>query len=114
MNITFISIIASLVAVFYLTNGVVKFIKKENRQTFFKFFLTVTVWGGVILFSVFPGVTHYLSEKLGLGKNLNTLIFVGFICVFAVTFKILRIIERIERDVSALVRREALNNLKKK
>ncbi len=114
MNITLLSIVASLVSVFYLARSLYKFFRKEKGQTFFKLFLTTIVWGGVILFSIFPNLAHFLSVKFGLGENLNTLIFIGFIIIFAVLFKLIKIIEKIEKDISEIVRKEALKKLEKK
>jgi hypothetical protein len=50
----------------------------------------------------------------GLGENLNTLIFIGFVAVFVMIFKIINIIERIEKNISEIVRKEALGHLEDK
>lgn len=114
MQFSIPQIILALVALVFLANGTVKFFRKEKTQTLFKFFSNVIIWSGVIVFSLFPKLTHALSEKLGFGESLNTLIFIGFFIVFIILFKIINIIERTERSISEIVRKEALGKLNKK
>jgi hypothetical protein len=107
-------LILGLIALFYLVNGFRHFLRREKSQTFFKFFLTVIIWSAVLLFAVFPSTSHQLSRELGLGSNLNTLIFIGFVLVFIIFFKLLSIIERLERNISDIVRNEALEVISNK
>lgn len=113
INISIYQIFLGIVAIFFLANGVLKFFSKEKSQTFFKLLMTLIIWGSIFSFAIFPKVSHLLSEKLGLGENLNTLIFIGFVFVFAIIFKLLSILERIERNISEIVRKESLSNIKK-
>ncbi|MDO8506981.1 MAG: DUF2304 domain-containing protein [bacterium] len=117
MEITKISIfqiIISLVAVAMIYSGTVKFLNKEKSQTFIKFFLTFFIWVGVLAFTLFPGLAQTLSKTLGFGNNLNTLIFAVFVVIFLILFKILNVVEKIERNMSEIVREEALKEIKMK
>lgn len=104
----------ALVAFLFLSNGVFKFIKRERSQTFFKLFITLTIWGSIFFFSLFPKTAQELSNTLGLGGNLNTLIFIGFVVIFMILFKLLNIIEKLEHNISEIVRKEALERLNEK
>ena len=108
-------IILAIIAVIFLGTGITRFLKQEKSQTLFKFLVTVIIWGSIFIFSVVPSASHSLSRALGLGNNLNTLIFIGFVILFVIVFKLLNIIERLERNISEIVRKEALEklNLKK-
>lgn len=105
-------IILGLVALLFISNGLIKFFSKESKQTLFKLFSVIIIWGIIFAFSVFPQATHVVSKKLGFGENLNTLIFTGFVAVFIILFKLLNIIEKLERNISEIVRKEALGRLK--
>ena len=101
----------SLVAIVFILSSAFKYLKKEETQTLFKFFVSIVVWGLIFAFSLFPEMAHVISKKLGLGENLNTLIFTGFIAVFIIVFKLLSIIERLERNISEIVRKGALSKI---
>ena len=112
-NISIYQIILGLVALAFIINGLLKFLKRAQGQTFFKLAVTIFIWGAVFAFALFPRASHTISEKIGLGENLNTLIFIGFVVIFLILFKMLNIIERAERNISEIVRKEALDKLEK-
>ncbi|MGK2848753.1 MAG: DUF2304 domain-containing protein [Minisyncoccota bacterium] len=111
---TFSQLILICIALIFLGNGILKFIQRERGQTFFKFCMTLIIWGFVAFFAVFPGTAREISLALGLGENLNTLIFIGFVITFIILFKFLSILERLEHDISEIIRKEALTKIKKK
>lgn len=113
MKLTLYQIGLVIFALYILIDRTVKFVKKETRQTLFKYLSTVILWIVLTVIAVFPRSSHYLSDKLGRGDNVNTLIYIGFIVVFAVIFKLLAIIERLERNITEIVRKEALREFKK-
>lgn len=65
------------------------------------------------MLTIFPEITHTISKKFGMGDSLNTLIFTGFIIFSIILFKILNKIEKIEKNISEIVRKETLKNLNK-
>lgn len=110
-SLSFLQITLALIAVFFLMSGLLKFVKRVKSQTLFKLLMTCIIWGNILFFSLLPRTAQDLSTMLGLGKNLNTLIFIGFVIVFAIIFKLLAIIEKLERNISEIVRKEALEKL---
>ena len=112
MEFTLIQFILSFIALFFLGNRIIRFLRKERSQTGFKLIMTLFVWGGVLFTSLFPVTVHNLSRALGFGDNLNTLIFFGFVMVFVILFKLLASIENMERNITEVVRKEALKDLK--
>jgi len=113
MNFSVIQIILIILSSAMILQGLIQYIKREKRQTFFKVAMSVVVWGGILTFTLFPSFSHTITRGFGFGENLNTLIFLGFVVMFLVITKIIRIIERLEGNISEIVRKEALNKLEK-
>lgn len=90
--------------------GLEKFLRREQGQSFLKLLVRFVVWGGMIAVTLFPQVTNYLAEFFGLKDNINAVILTGFLLVFLMIFKILSVVERIEQDISALTRADALKH----
>ncbi|GIW68020.1 MAG: hypothetical protein KatS3mg096_888 [Candidatus Parcubacteria bacterium] len=111
-GISIIRWILIFLSIFMIINRFLRFYRKEVGQTFFKFLITFIIWLVVLIISVFPDFAYYISGKLGMGKSLNTLIFFGFVVVFMILFKILSLIEKIEKQISKIVRELALKNEK--
>lgn len=113
MHYSIVHLILAGVAALFLFDGAVKFFKGEQRQTLFKVLANFVVWGSILMLALFPGVSHVVSQRLGFGENLNTLIFLGFVVVLIALFKLLNATERLERNISEIVRREALEKLER-
>jgi hypothetical protein len=111
MKLSIINLALVVVAALFMINGAVRYFKREERQTFFKLAAYLVIWGAVLTFGLFPHVTRIISQRLGFGENLNTLIFLGFVIVFIALFKLVTAVERLERSISEIVRREALEKL---
>ncbi len=108
--ITIPQIIIALVAVFFLAKSIYQFVKKQAFYTPLKFFSAFFVWSGVLIFALFPHLARIISEKLNIGENLNTLIFIGFVIVFIIIFRLLRTIEALEKNITTLTREIALKD----
>jgi hypothetical protein len=107
-------ILLSLLAIFYIVNIFLKFVRRESRQTFVKFFFSELIWVSMLILSIFPNLPTNVSRGLGFGENLNTLIFIGFVIVFIILFKLLSVVEKLEMSITELVRKEALKDVEKR
>jgi hypothetical protein len=92
--------------------GVAKYFKKESGQTLYKLSIRIIVWGGMALVATFPRITNSIAEIIGIEGNINAVILIGFLLVFLMIFKLLSAIERLENDISLLVRKDSLNKMK--
>ncbi|MDO8658007.1 MAG: DUF2304 family protein [Candidatus Levybacteria bacterium] len=112
MKISIYQIGIILISFFFIVNKLAKFFKREQRESVLKLTTTLFIWFAIIIFSLFPPLARQVSQRLGFGENLNTLIFLGFVIVFILIFKLLGIIENIERAITEIIRKEALKDIK--
>lgn len=105
-------IIVIAIALFFIIDRFIKFTRHEQRQSAFKFVVITFLWIGILLFILFPNLAHLISKMLGMGENLNTFIFIGFIIVCGLIYKLLTVIERMEKEIIEIVRNDALKKLK--
>lgn len=107
-------VIILILAGFMLYQGISNFFKGKDHQTILKLCVRVVVWGGMIVIVLFPDFSNVLADIIGIEGNINAVILTGFILVFLMIFKLLSAIERLEQQISLLVREHALMNLEKK
>lgn len=112
MSFHLYQILVALVSAFMLFEGAKNFLRGKKNQTFLKLFVRLVVWGGMAAVALFPGVTFTLAKIIGIEGNINAVILTGFILVFLIIFKLLSAIERLEQNLSELVRKESLKELR--
>lgn len=105
-------VIIIAISLYFITTRSKAFFKKESGQTIYKLLITIFVWTGVSFVIIFSSKVSSFTREIGFGENFNTLIFMTFVVVFIIIFKLLSVIERIERSITDMVRKEALKDLK--
>lgn len=113
-TITIYQIVLSIIAVVIIVQRTIRFVRREKTQSLFKYLTFVIIWGGIAVVSIFPRVAHWIRRAFGFGENFNTLIFIAFVILFVLFFRMMSIIERIESQITDIVRKEALKGMKKK
>lgn len=104
----------TIIAVFMIYQGVDNFVNGKHHPTFLKLLVRVVVWGGMAAVALYPNITVLVAKVIGIEGNLNAVILTGFILVFLMIFKLLSAIERLESQLSDVVRRDSLKEIKKK
>ncbi len=99
-------LILSLIALVFIYSNGKNLLKTRNV----KFLLPTLIFAGILALSLFPSLAHLMSSTLGLGENLNTLIFTGFVIVYIMMFKVFRSVEEIKRDITQIVQKQALKD----
>lgn len=94
-----------------ITDRTVRFFRRELHQSFMKYLSVLVIWIGIGVVSMYPELARVASARFGFGENLNTLIFIAFIVLFIILFKVLNAIEKTERNISEIIRNEALKEL---
>ena len=111
IGINLYQIAVAIIAVIMIFQGLKRYLKGEEGQTFLKLFLRVIVWGGMALVAVHPKITYSLAKTIGITDNVNAVVLIGFILMFLIIFKLLSAIERLEQKFSEIVRKDALKDL---
>ena len=101
-------VIVIVISSVMLFQGIKEFVHRETGQTWLKLFVRLIVWGGMGCIAIYPDVTLVFSRFLGIVDNFNAVVLTGFLLVFLLIFKLLSAIEKIEQNVSELVRKDSL------
>jgi len=111
-SLKFYQIAVTLISIFMISDGFLKFFRRQASQSVLKLIVRLFVWGGMAAVAMFPSLTNKLAQFVGLEGNINAVILTGFLLVFLLIFKILSVIERIEADITTLTRENALKEMK--
>lgn len=98
-------IVAFLISLGFIVDRSKKFFQKGERQTFLKYAASLVVWV-IVIFSTFYSL---LFQESNVGF---LLIFYMLIFAFALIFRLLNMIERIEDKITRIVKHQALHDLK--
>lgn len=89
---------------------VVKIFQKYRQQavTMREFFLWTVFWLIASAVVIFPRSTDSVAQFLGIEKGADLIVYLALIFLFSALFFILVRLERLERDVTKIVRKRAL------
>lgn len=73
-----------------------------------EFFLWVCFWLLAAVVVLFPQATDAVAQFLGIARGADLIVYIGIIILFAGLFFLLVRLERLERDVTKIVRKMAL------
>ena len=108
MKIHLYQVVIVAISSVMLVTGIEEFIRRETGQTWLKLLVRLVVWGGMAIVAIYPELTSWLAQIIGIVDNVNAVIMTGFLFVFLLIFKLLSAIEKIEQNISELTRKEAL------
>jgi len=77
-----------------------------------EFFLWTSFWLLVVLVVIFPQATDALAQFLGIWRGADLIVYIALIVLFTFLFFILIRLEKIERNITKIVRKMALENEK--
>lgn len=99
----------SLLMLFY---AISKFRRKSKSMR--ELFIWAFFWGAISFVAIYPEVTNIVARITGIQNNVNAVVFVAFILLFFIVFKLLIIIEEMEQRITSIVREESLRELRSK
>jgi len=114
MRLTPYQVFLSIIAVGIILDRTIRFFKREQNQSVLKYISVIAIWGSIGAVSLFPQIAHHIRIFFGFGDNFNTIIFIAFVILFVLYFRLLSIVERIESNITKIIRKEALTKKTRK
>ena len=87
---------------------------RKQELTLKELLLWTLLWAFVIIAVLIPQTTDFLASTVGVGRGLDLVLVISVITIFYILFRVLSRLERIEKDVSTVVRTTAIHNAKAK
>ena len=107
-----IQVILSLFIFFAVWAIISKYKRKEITAREFIFWLSF--WALVLTAVIYPKSTDEIAKIVGVGRGADLLVYISIFVLFFVIFKIFVKLEKIERDITKIIRKIALDEKKNK
>ncbi len=101
-----IQVLAIIFVLFVLWRVVTKF--KKNDLSVVEFLMWLFFWLAVIVAFITPASLTKLANLLGIGRGADLVLYVAVMVVFYLIFKIFIRLERMEKDITKIVRHDSL------
>lgn len=103
-----IQIILILFILFAITRVVKRY--RENILSVFETIMWVLFWVGVGGTVAYPQLTQIVAEFVGVGRGVDLVLYISIVILFYGVFKILVRLDTVERNITKLVREDAIRN----
>lgn len=104
-------IIILILCAFLILRSFILFLRK--KKGFREVILAIIIWGSFSLISFFPVLLQDFAHVLGFELGVNALLVVSTIIIFFILLRTLLRMDRMQNDITKLVREIALNKIKK-
>ncbi len=81
---------------------------RERTMSRVSTFLWSALWIGAAFIVLRPGLATSFAAFLGVGRGADAVLYVAIIALFYLVFRIFLRLDKIERDITLLVRRQSL------
>jgi len=109
MNLIQIFILIFIAYVIYRL--IIKLNKRELSAQVFSLWLIFWIIVGIVV--VLPQSTQFIADWLGVGRGVDVVVYISVIVLFYVVFRIYARIEKIERNITYLVKDISIDEAKK-
>ena len=106
-----IQVVIIIFALFALSRAFLRF--KDNKLTKKEFLFWIVIWLSVMIVSFIPNIIGPLSNLFGIGRGIDLIVYVSIIILFYLIFRLYVKIESVEKEITSVVRKLALNKKKK-
>ena len=81
---------------------------KRKKISLAEFIFWAAIWGAVMMVAFLPGITTFLSEFLGVGRGVDVAVYFSILLLFFLLYRIIIRLEKIDYQITQIVRRQAL------
>ncbi|MBC8495525.1 DUF2304 family protein [archaeon] len=107
-----IQVLVILFVIFAYSRVLLRFKDKQMRLREFTFW--TIIWAAVVIVAVLPAFTGWLSNKVGIGRPIDIAVYVSIVLVFYLIFRMYVKFEKLDQNITKLVRTVAIEKEKKK
>lgn len=105
---TVIQILGILISIIVLYSI---YLKTKNRQiSLFEGILWGFIWILAVVFLIYPQLTGYIAEFLGVGRGVDAITYLSLALLFYLVYKLYARIDKLERDITKIVRELAIRD----
>lgn len=106
-----IQIVLILFFVFALFKTVLRFKVREISLSQFIFWIIFWICAGIVVYR--PNLTATLAKFLGVGRGVDAILYLAIAGLFFIIFRIWVRLDKMEKNITRLVRQDALDNKNK-
>lgn len=110
--ISILSLIIILFAAFALSRAALRL--RDRRITFKEFAFWLLIWAGVIAVAIYPQMTSWVSQLVGVSRGADLLIYVGVLLLFYLVFRLYVKLDGLSQDLTRLTRAVAIKHPRKR
>ena len=104
-----IQVVLTCFAVFAISRVLIRY--RRGGLRLLHLGLWVLFWGGVIVVAVHPTTTDRLANILGVGRGVDTAMYLSLLLIFYLLFRSFAKIEDMDRQLTRIVRANALREM---
>jgi hypothetical protein len=94
---------------FALVKVILRYGHRQIRK--FQFLFWLAVWVGAAVIISHPDTSTFLADLVGIGRGADLILYVSFLIVFYLIFRIHLMLNRLEQDITQIVSGIALEQL---
>ena len=108
---TIFQILILIFVAFVIYKSTRRLIKKEISLWLFLFW--ISIWIFVAIVGTFPVIIEKAAELVGIGRGVDLVIYTAVFALFYFLFKIYVRVSKVEKDISQIVRKIAIDKAEK-
>lgn len=107
-----IHIVVLVVGIFAISRAFLRW--REGKINLGELLFWSGIWGGAMVFALFPGTLNLLSNKAGFRRGMDFLIAISVIVLFYLLFRVYVKLDETDQEITKVVREIAISRTKKK